>query len=103
MTGKSITGTLYFIDGGLSPSGPLSGDGYFMALKFTDIDEAATAVKVGLTPSAGTGLVPLDEDANAVFKISNINTQKLTVITENATTSTTEYYDLSGLTLEEGV
>lgn len=90
-----------FIDGGLSPSGPLAGDGYFLALKLSSIDAAATSVKVGLTPSAGTGLVELidDPDKDVVMKISNKATQKFTVVTSNATTETVDYYDLSGLTL----
>lgn len=101
VTGKNITGKLTFIDGGLSPSGPLAGDGYFLALKLSGIDAAATSVKVGLTPSAGTGLVELidDPDKDVVMKISNKATQKFTVVTSYATTETVDYYDLSGLTL----
>ena len=94
-----FTGEVYFIEGGISPSGYLSGDGYFLAVKFTDIDEAATSVKVGLTPSAGSGLVEIidDPDKNGVFKITNKN-QKFTVVSSNDETSTTDYYDLSTLT-----
>lgn len=71
--GDKITGTLYFIEGGLASSGPLAGDGYFLALKFSDIDENATSVKVGLNPSQGTGLVEIidDPDMNGVFKITD--------------------------------
>lgn len=103
-----FTGEVYFIEGGISPSGYLSGDGYFLAVKFTDIDEAATSVKVGLTPSAGSGLVEIidDPDKNGVFKITNKN-QKFTVVSSNDETSTTDYYDLSTLTYttkeDEGV
>ena len=46
-----ITGTLKFVKGGIAPSGILAGDGYFMALKFSEVDETATSKKVGLVPS----------------------------------------------------
>ena len=36
--GDKVKGTLKFIEGGLSPSGPLAGDGYFIALKWDDPD-----------------------------------------------------------------
>lgn len=97
-----ITGTLKFIEDGLSPSGPLSGDGYFIALKFTP-DENATSTSVGLQPSMGTGMVELDEDLNAVFKIDNVN-QKLIVKSVDSTHTygdVTDIYDLSELVLEE--
>ena len=86
-----------FIEGGLSPSGYLSGDGYFLALKFSDKDQNATSFKVGLNPTQGAGLVELDEDMNAVFKITDKNTQKLVVQVSNGTKTRTDYYDLSTL------
>ena len=45
---NAITGRLKFIEGGIAESGPLSGDGYFLALKFSDIDPEATSVKEAL-------------------------------------------------------
>ena len=80
-------------------SGPLAGEGYFIALTFDDIPETATAVKVGLVPSTGTGMVELDADKDAVFKITDKRRQQLRVdvIANGKTTSTA--YDLSGLTL----
>lgn len=74
-----------------------------MALKFSNIDSRLTTVKVGLTPSEGSGLVALDEDLNGVFKVTDKDDQKFTVqITDGRDTQTT-YYDLGGLTLEGGV
>ena len=54
------------------------GAGNFIALKFTDIDETATSVKVGLDPSVSTGLVEIidDPDKNGAFKITDKDTQK---------------------------
>ena len=102
--GNAITGTLNFIEGGLSPSGSLSGDGYFMALKFSDPDERTTSIKVGLDPTKGSGLVELDEDMNAVFKVDTKDGaayQKLKVVQEGANRRTTQTFDLSGLTLDD--
>lgn len=97
----AITGTLAFIPGGLAASGPLAGDGNFLALKFSDIDSKATSVKVGLDPSVQTGLVELidDPDKNGVFKVSS-NTQKFKVVSTDGTSTTTQVYSLAGLTLE---
>jgi len=104
VSGGKITGELKFMEGGLSPSGPLSGDGYFLALKFDNFSSGLTYanVKVGLQPSAGTGLVTLDSDKNAVFKISDKNTQKLKTVQEDANGhKNIQYFDLSNLELED--
>lgn len=102
VTGKAITGTLAFIEGGLSPAGPLSGDGNFLALKFNADDWSKfTSVKVGLDPSQGTGLVEIidDPDKNGVFKISS-NAQKLKVVATDGVDTVTDEYSLTGLVLE---
>lgn len=99
MTGTAITGTLFENEGWAS--GPLAGEGYFLALTFDDIPEAATSVKVGLVPSAsGMGLVELDSDKDAVFKIFDKNRQQLRVDVVGTNKTTTTLYDLTGLTLE---
>ena len=102
VSGNKITGTLKFMEGGISPSGPLSGDGWFLALKWTNPAAGATSLKVGLQPSEGTGLVECisDTDRNGVFKIANKD-QKLVLIQSNDTKKTKQVFDLSGLTLEE--
>ncbi len=97
----AITGTLKFIAGGLAQSGPLAGDGNFMALKFIDENEA-DEIKVGLAPSAGTGLVALDSDMNAVFKVAGELDgvqQVLKVVTTKGGVTKTQSFDLTGLTL----
>ena len=95
-----ITGTLKFIKGGIAPSGILAGDGYFMALKFSDVDASATSKKVGLVPSAGSGLVELDSDMNAFMKISDINSQIFEVVITDGTRTGVQKFDLSGLELK---
>lgn len=100
IAGGKITGTLkYLAEGQLVTDW---GAGYFMALKFSNIDPRIKTVKVGLTPSEGSGLVALDEDLNGVFKVTDKDEQKFTVqITDGRNTQTT-YYDLSDLTLSGG-
>ena len=98
---NKITGTLKYVD-----SGTLAHDwgaGYFLVLKWTDPDASATSLKVGLEPSAGTGLVEAiqDTDRNGVFKITSKNVQKFKVIVSNSAHATVQTYDLTGLTLQE--
>ena len=96
-----ITGTLKY-----QASGTFAqdwGKGYFIALKFSNIDASATSLKVGLSPSAGTGRVEAinDPDKNGIFKITNKNQQSFKVVVSNSGHETVQYFDLSGLTLEE--
>lgn len=95
---SAITGTLKYID-----SGTLATDwgaGNFMALKFTNIDDDATSVKVGMEPSMGSGLVEIltDPDKNGVFKVTDKSQKFVVVSTVNGFTNK-QIYDLSGLTL----
>ena len=98
---KKITGNLKFIEGGLAQSGPLAGDGYFLALKFSDLDPEATSVKVGLEPSASSGLVEIidDPDKNGVFKVANTSQKFKVVSTDGENLTTTQVFDLSDLVL----
>ena len=82
---NKITGNVKFIEGGLAPSGPLAGDGYFLFLKWDNIDVGANSILVGLQPSAsGMGLVECyeDSDRNGVFKIAN-NDQNFVIVVGN--------------------
>lgn len=101
MTGNNITGTLKFIEGGLADSGPLAGDGYFLALKWSDPAEGITSLKVGLAPSEGTGLVECieDTDRNGVFKITDKDKQVVVIQQTGSGTQHTQQLNLSGLTL----
>lgn len=95
-----INGTLKYLDSGSLVD--TWGAGYFMALKFSDIDENATSVKVGLTPSVSSGLVELinDPDKNGAFKVTDKLTQKFTYVVSDGTNSLTKYLDLSNLILD---
>lgn len=71
-----------FIEGGIAP-GTLSGDGYFIGLKFSNFAEGLTYenVQVGLVPSStGMALQTLDSDKNAVFKVTDKDVQKIKIV-----------------------
>ena len=92
-----ITGTLKKLTTGAIPD--YWGEGYFLALKFTNIDADATSVKVGLLPSAGSGLVELltDPDKNGVFKVTDKATQKIQVVQSGGGYVTTQTFSLADL------
>lgn len=102
VNGGEVAGTLTFIEGGLSPSGPLSGDGYFLALKFSNFASGLTYsdVQVGLMPTEGTGMVTLDSDCDVVFKITDKNKQKVKVVQSKNGHTNVQYFGLKNLVLE---
>jgi len=95
VSGDSISGTLKYIDSGTLKE--VWGAGYFLCLKFSDVDESATSVAVGLKPSVSSGMVELDEDMNAVFKVTDKGKQKLKVVSTDGTRSTVQTFDLNGI------
>ena len=84
-------------------SGPLAGEGYFLAVKVDNTELEADSIKLGLVPSA-SGMEPVeivgDPDMNAVFKIADKDLQHLTVITTKGTEKNTVNYSLNGLQLQ---
>ena len=98
VSGSSITGTLH-----KQTSGQIVtdwGQGWFIGLKFTP-DSDATTTKVGLVPSAGSGMVALDPDNLAMFKLTDIQSQRLKVVSLRTGEEQTWFFDLSGLTLSD--
>ena len=77
------------------------GEGYFLSLKWGTPDAKATSLKVGVEPSAGTGLVEAigDPDKCAVVKITNKNLQKYKFVLSDGVHSRVQELDLSGLVL----
>lgn len=98
ISGDKITGTLIKQTSGVPAE--WWGAGYFIGLKFTP-DSDATVTKVGLAPSAGSGMVALDEDNLAMFKLTDIATQRLKVVSSRPGEEKTWFFDLSGLTFSE--
>lgn len=84
VTGNVIEGTLTKLTGSNAIT-DVWGEGWFVALKFSDFSEGLTYenVKVGLVPTQGAGFVTLDSDCNGIFKVNeNDPTQKLMVVQE---------------------
>ena len=96
ISGSTITGTLKYL-GTDNAITQVWGYGNFIALKFPDADIENSTVKVGLEPSAGSGLVELDSDKNGIFKISDKMSQKLVVSITKDGETVVQRYDLSGL------
>ena len=98
---NAISGTLKYVDSGALADG--WGAGNFLALDLSSNDfDDLTSVKVGMEPSAGSGLVELidDPDKNGVFKVTDKYNQKFVVVSTDGKNTVTQKYTLSGLTLE---
>jgi len=101
VSGKAITGTLKYLSGSNAITN-VWGPGNFLAIQFGSVPTGVTSIKVGLNPSAGSGLVELvgDPDMNGIFKISDKDHQKLVVEMNGSKGRMSQEYDLSGLTCE---
>jgi hypothetical protein len=99
--GGAITGTLKYYDDDTKALVQDWGEGYFMAVGFDDFSSGLTYanVKVGLYNSAGSGLVTLDSDKDAVLHITDPVNQKLMAVqTDPEKGEYVQYWDLSQLT-----
>lgn len=78
------------------------GEGYFLALSWSNVAPTATSLKVGIQPSQGSGYAEAiaDPDHNGVFKVTDKIGQDIVIITSNATKRTLQNWDISGLVLE---
>ena len=95
-----FTGTLKYLTSGQLVTD--WGEGYFLAVGFDDFSEGLTYanVKVGLHNSAGSGLVTLDSDQDAVFHITDPS-QRITAIQTDANGhKRQQFWDLSDITYE---
>ena len=92
------------MEGGIPALG-FNEDGYYLGLKFSNFASGLTYenVKVGIVPSAiGRDLQTLDNDKNAVFKVTNKDAQKIKIVQSDAQWhKNIQLLDLSVLTLEE--
>ena len=99
ISGDKIQGTLKYLDGDNDITN-YWGPGYFLPIKvLSDNWSQYTSVKIGLDPSAGSGLVEIieDPDKNGVFKISDKNSQKFIIESTNGTETKRQVFDLSAL------
>ena len=78
------------------------GEGYFLALSWSNVAPTATSLKVGIMPSQGAGYQEAiaDPDHNGVFKVTNKNNQDIVIISANDSHRTLQNWDISGLVLE---
>lgn len=100
--GDEVHGTLKFLEGDNAITN-VWGDGNFFAFDLSDNNfTGLTSVKVGVVPSAGSGLVEIisDPDKNGIAKISDKNVQKFRIVQTNGTVTKTQDYDLNELTVE---
>ena len=100
ISGNAIKGKLKYLDTGAIAD--RWGAGYFMAIDLSDSDfSSLTSVEIGMSPSAGSGLVEIidDPDKSGVFKVSNKYNQKFVVKQTDGTNTRTQVYDLSQLDL----
>jgi len=99
ISGGKITGTLHKLTTGSLVD--VWGEGYFMAIKFTKVNEAIDNIVVGMRPSVSSGLVPLDEDMDGVFKVTNKDKQVFLTKCYEGDLEFTLVYDLSELVLAD--
>lgn len=95
----NLTGTLKYLTSGQLVTD--WGEGYFLAVGFDDFSSGLTYadVRVGLHNSAGSGLVTLDSDKDAVLHITDPVNQKLMAVqTDSNGKSYTQYWNLDTLT-----
>ena len=94
-----FTGTLKYLTSGQLVTD--WGEGYFMAVGFSGYSTGLTYsnVKVGLHNSAGSGLVTLDSDQDAVLHITDPVNQKLMAVqTDPEKGEYVQYWDLNQIT-----
>jgi len=96
----NLTGTLKYLTSGQLVTD--WGEGYFLAVGFDGFSTGLTYanVKVGLFNSAGSGLVTLDGDKDAVLHITDPANQKLMAVQTDPETGAqfTQFWNLNTLT-----
>ena len=102
VNGNKFTGTLKY----LSESDAITdvwGPGNFLAFDMSgNTYTGYTSVKVGLVPSAGTGLVEIknDDTHTGICKIENKNVQKFRIESTDGVNTKVQDFDLNGLEVE---
>ena len=100
MSGGSITGTLKYYDDDSKALVRDWGEGYFIAVGFSDYSSGLTYedVQVGLAPTEGMGLVTLDSDQDAVFKVSSPDQKIMAVQTDANGHKKAQFWSLKNIT-----
>ena len=98
-----VTGTLKYLSGSNAIT-DVWGEGYFLCFNMADSTFTGyTSVKVGLTPTAGSGLAEIisDPDKNGICKVSDKAQQLFTIVSTKGGVTKTKAYSLADLVLEE--
>lgn len=100
-SGNKITGKLYEMTDESKVIVKDKGPGYYICIKFNNLDADATSVKVGIEPSMGSGPAEIidDPDKAGIFKITHKDSQIIKVVQSNDGHKLTQCFSLSGLTL----
>lgn len=100
-SGNEITGKLFEMTDESKTIVADKGPGYYICIKFTNIDSDATKVMVGIEPSMGSGMQDLtnDPDKAGIFKVTYKDSQVIKVVQSNAGHKLTQCFSLSGLEL----
>ena len=98
-----VTGTLKYLSGSNAIT-DVWGEGYFLCFNMADSTWTGySSVKVGLTPSAGSGLVEIttDDTKNGICKVTDKAQQLFTIVSTKGGVTKIKAYNLSSLVLEE--
>ena len=97
-----VTGTLKYLSGSNAIT-DVWGEGYFLCFNMADSTWTGySSVKVGLTPSAGSGLVEIttDDTKNGICKVTDKAQQLFTIVSTKGGVTKTKAYSLADLVLE---
>lgn len=101
VSGNKISGKLYEMTDTTKTIVADKGVGYYICLKFNNIDVDATSCKVGIEPTMGSGPAEIidDEDKAGIFKVTYKDSQVIKVVQTDGTHKLTQCFSLSGLQL----
>ena len=100
-SGGKITGTLKYYDDSTKALVRDWGEGYFIAVGFSNYSSGLTYAntEVGIVPTQGAGLVHLDSYQDAVLKVTSKDQKILAVQTDANGHKRATYWSLADITL----
>lgn len=99
-SGGKITGTLKYYDDATKALVQDWGEGYFIAVGFSNYSSGLTYAncEVGIVPTQGAGLVHLDSDQDAVLKVTSPDQKIVTIQTDANGHKRATYWSLKDIT-----
>lgn len=100
VSGGNITGTLKYYDDATKALVQDWGEGYFIAVGFSNYSSGLTYenCEVGITPTEGMGLVHLDSDQDAVFKVTSPDQRIMAIQTDASGNKRATFWSLKDIT-----